>query len=140
MSDAPASVTARREARERALSLLYEAESRGQPVAQIVADLPIPPARFALDIVDGVAAHLDEIDELLDDHAHGWTVDRMAAIDRAILRIAVYELSHHADVPTGVVISEAVELASAYSTERSTAFVNGLLAAAAEELRPGPAD
>ena len=131
----PALNTPRRDARERALTFLYEAESRGCPVAEVIDALPLPPEQFTIDIVTGVEENLPTIDELLNDYAHGWTVDRMAALDRHILRIGVYELAHRPDVPRNVVLNEAVELASQYSTEKSSKFVNGILSAAAEELR-----
>jgi transcription antitermination factor NusB len=78
-----------------------------------------------------------EVDGLIRQFAKGWTLERMPVIDRTLLRMAVFELLHRDDVPTGVVISEAVELAKSYSTDDSSRFVNGLLAAIADEIRPG---
>jgi N utilization substance protein B len=127
---------ARREARERALSLLYEAETKDLPPAALLAELPVPPDPFASKLVVGVGERSREIDRLIAEHAIGWALDRMPAIDRAVLRIAVYELLALADVPTAVVLSEAVELASSYSTEESGRFVNGVLASVAAEVRP----
>lgn len=126
----------RRLARERALSLLYEAESRGVAVGDVVAEQPVAPDAFAVELVTGVAEHVTTIDELLDRFATGWRVERMAAIDRAVLRIGVFELAHRPDTPTGVVLAEAVELATKFSTAESGRFVNGVLARVAAELRP----
>ena len=127
---------ARHEARERALSLLYEAEAKQSPPAQVLAELPVPPDAFAADLVQGVGVNLERIDALIDEHAIGWALDRMPAIDRAVLRMATYELMARDDVPTAVVLSEAVELAAGYSTDESGRFVNGVLASVAAELRP----
>lgn len=128
----------RHQARERALSLLYEAESKDSPPGEILAGLPVPPDPFAVDLVGGVGDHGAQIDGLISGHAHDWALDRMPAIDRALLRIAVFELLYRPDVPTGAVISEALELAQRYSTEESSRFVNGMLSAIAEKVRPGP--
>jgi N utilization substance protein B len=128
--------TSRREARERALSLLYEAESKEQPAGTVLQDLPVAPDPFVVDLVSGVAEHTPRIDELIARHAIDWSLERMAAVDRSVLRLAVYELIDRPDIPTGVVLSEAVELAKRYSTEESGRFVNGVLAAVAGEVRP----
>ena len=125
----------RRQARERALSLLYEAEVKGVSPDAVLAGLPADPDRFAAEVVTGVGAHAEEIDRWLRRFARDWAVERMPAIDRALLRIGVYELLHRPDVPTAVVISEAVDLASRFSTEDSGRFVNGLLARIAEKIR-----
>lgn len=126
---------ARREARERALSLLYEAETKGMAPAALIDELPVPPDPFAASLVVGVGDRLDEIDELISGHAIGWALDRMPAIDRAVLRMATFELLALPDIPTGVVLSEAVELASSYSTDESGRFVNGVLSAIATQVR-----
>ena len=130
----------RREARERALSLLYEADAKACPPDAVLADLPVPPDPFAGDLVAGVGAHLDDIDERIRRFSRGWTIERMPVVDRTVLRMAVYELLHRPDVPTGAVISEAVELAKRYSTDDSGRFVNGMLSAISEEVRPDPGD
>ena len=130
----------RREARERALSLLYEADAKACPPDAVLADLPVPPDPFAGDLVDGVGAHLEEIDERIRRFARGWTLERMPVVDRTVLRMAIYELLHRPDVPTAAVISEAVELAKRYSTDDSGRFVNGMLSAIAEEVRPDPTE
>ena len=129
-------VGTRRESRERALSLLYEADVKDEPPADVLTALPVEPDPFVVDLVRGVGAHGDRIDQLIAKYAIDWTVDRMPLIDRAVLRIAVYELLERADVPTGAVLSEAVELAKRYSTEESGRFVNGVLDRLARELRP----
>jgi N utilization substance protein B len=126
----------RREARERAMSLLYEAEMKGESVASVVAELPVAPDPYATDVVGGVEADRSRIDGLISKYAVGWTLDRMPAVDRNILRVAVYELVARPDVPVGAVISEAVELAKQFSTDESGRFVNGLLASVAAEVRP----
>lgn len=128
----------RREARERALSLLYEAESKQVKPAAVLGDLPVPPDPFVADLVGGVEREQDRIDRLIAAHAIDWTIDRMPAVDRALLRMATYELVARPDVPTGAVISEAVELATQYSTEDSGRFVNGVLATIAAVVRPVP--
>lgn len=125
----------RREARERALELLYECDQKELPVAQILAALPLAPDEFATEIVTGVDRRRDEIDALLARFSKGWALERMPSLDRALLRMATFELLERDDVPTGVVLSEAVELASQYSTEESGRFVNGLLAGIAAEVR-----
>lgn len=128
---------ARREARERALSLLYEAEAKDVEPSDVLHDLPVPPDAFTADLVEGVGSRRQEIDDLLASHAIGWALDRMPAVDRALLRMATYELLARPDVPTAVVLSEAVELAGNYSTDESGRFVNGVLSAVAGEVRPG---
>ncbi len=125
----------RREARERALSLLYEADAKGRDPVEVLTELPVPPDEFAADLVTGVAGSQDELDELIRRYARGWALERMPVVDRTLLRMGIYELRHRPDVPTGAVISEAVELAGRYSTDDSGKFVNGMLAAIAEEVR-----
>jgi N utilization substance protein B len=136
----PPPLSTRREARERALSLLYEAESKQIEPAAVLAELPVAPDPYVVDVVRGVGAQRAEIDELVASHAIGWTMDRMPVVDRALLRMATFELLSRPDVPTGVVISEAVELATQYSTEESGRFVNGMLAAIATKVRPPELD
>ena len=127
--------SSRRQARERALSLLYEAETKGLPPADVLSALPVEPAPFATDLVAGVGQHSAEIDGYIRRFAKGWAIERMPALDRALLRIGVFELTHRPDVPTGAVLSEAVDLASRYSTEESGRFVNGVLGQIAREVR-----
>lgn len=125
----------RRESRERALALLYEAEQKGlSPIAEVIDLLPVAPEPYAAELVVGVSDHLAELDELIGRFSVGWTVVRMPAVDRNLLRLATYELAH-TDVPVGACISEAVELAKRYSTDDSHTFINGLLSRLAAELR-----
>ena len=126
----------RREARERALGLCYESETRGLSAEELLSELVVPPDPYALALLRGVDEHQEEIDALLGKLSERWTVDRMPAVDRALLRIGGYELGWELDLPVAVVIDEAVELAAQYSTKDSSRFVNALLARMAEELRP----
>lgn len=126
----------RRRARERALELAYEAESKGLLPADLLAELPVAPTEFAVQLVEGVTEYFGEIDRLVSEHSSGWAIDRMPVVDRCILRIGTYELLVGLDVPVAVVIDEAVELAKEYSTEDSGRFVNGVLAAIADTVRP----
>jgi N utilization substance protein B len=126
----------RREARERALELLYEAETKHTTCAAIVDALPVPPDPYATALATGVDDELVTIDAVIADHAKGWTLERMPAVDRAVLRMATYELMQCPDVPVAVAISEAVELAQQFSTEESGRFVNGLLSTVAKQARP----
>jgi transcription antitermination protein NusB len=130
---------ARSKARKRALDILFEAELRDEPVLDLLAERSAaadpPVSEYAAELVRGVQAHAAQIDELLAANAHGWTLDRMPAVDRNILRIGSYELLWRDEVPDGVAISEAVALAGELSTDESAAFVNGLLAKLLE-LKP----
>jgi transcription antitermination protein NusB len=126
----------RSEARERALSLIYEAEAKSLPMDEVVAALPIAPEPLVALLVGGVERERDRIDALITRHARGWTMARMAQVDRAVLRIATFELIDRPDVPVAVVLDEAVELAKRFSTDDSGRFVNGVLAAIAREARP----
>jgi transcription antitermination protein NusB len=132
-------VAARSKARKRALDILFEAELRGVPVLDLLAErmaLASPPvSAYAAELVRGVTAHSARIDELISTYAKGWTLDRMPAVDRNVLRIGVYELLWAPDIPEGVAINEAVVLAEDLSTDESPAFVNGLLASIAQ-LKP----
>lgn len=128
----------RHQARERALALLYEADAKGATPTAVLADLPVPPDPFVQDLIRGVEEREGEIDKLIAAHAIGWAVDRMPVVDRSLLRLATFELIGRPDVPTGAVISEAVDLAKQYSTEESGRFVNGVLAAIAGAARPSP--
>lgn len=124
-------MSARSRARRRAVEILFESEARGLPLPTVLAgrvaaaDTPMNP--YVTQLVEGVAAHAERIDELLATYAEGWPVERMPAVDRAVLRVGVYELLWSDAVPDPVVISEAVALADQLSTEASPTFVNGLL-------------
>lgn len=134
-------MSARTKARKRALDILYNADVRQIPIAQSLraeaeraANEPAREASwlYAREIVDGVIDHSDEIDALITQLAKGWTLARMPLVDRAILRIGVWEILHNDAVPDGVAIAEAVEAATVLSTDDSAGFINGLLASAAE--------
>jgi transcription antitermination protein NusB len=132
-------VAARSKARKRALDILFEAELRREPALSVlearISHAEPPVSAYAAELVRGVQAHRAEIDRLLAENSRGWTLDRMPAVDRNILRIGSYELLWGTDVPDAVAISEAVLLATDLSTEASPTFVNGLLARLLE-LRP----
>ena len=125
-------MAARSKARKRALDILFEAEQRGLPTLELlserqsVGEMPVQP--YAAELVRGVATHSERIDELMSWNLVDWTLDRMPAVDRNILRIGVYELLWADDVPDPVAISEAVALAEDLSTDNSPSFVNGVLA------------
>jgi transcription antitermination protein NusB len=126
----------RSDARERALALLYEAESKEASPREVLAALPVAPSALVVTLVEGVDDHHAELDALIVAHARNWSLERMPAIDRNLLRLALYELKDRPDVPVAVVIDEAVELAKRFSTDDSGRFVNGMLSAIAPKLRP----
>ncbi|MEO7071137.1 MAG: transcription antitermination factor NusB [Nostocoides sp.] len=131
-------MSARTKARKRALDLLFEAEQRGLNAGDLLREriaAPVtqaPLSEYTVDLVLGVVAHWRDIDELLSTYSQGWSLDRMPAVDRAILRLGAYEVLYAPDVPEPVAISEAVALAAELSTDESPTFVNGLLARLAE--------
>ena len=124
-------MAARTKARKRAVDVLYEADLRGSdPLAVLrdrIADGHPPVPEHAVRLVEGVVEHAARIDELIEEHASGWSLDRLPDVDRAVLRMAVFELLWVDDVPDAVVIDEAVELAKSLSTDDSPAYVNGVL-------------
>lgn len=129
-------MSARTKARKRALDVLYSAEQRGIDLGSALTEeeqrAAAQPARagswvYAREIIAGVAAHAEEIDELIETYAHGWTIARMPAIDRALARIGIWELTYNPDIPPAVAIAEAVDAARVYSTDDSAGFLNGLL-------------
>ena len=144
MSDfEPSEVELRRAARERAMELLYESEAKGTDVDAVIDALPLPPDPLALELVRGVARHRGEIDELLAARvAPRWSLTRLSAVDRAILRLATYELIGAHDRSQALIINEALVLARRFGTDDSPRFVNGVLSAVAAEVRPtgGTAD
>src|SRR6202034_3989889 len=125
-------MAARSKARKRALDILFESELRGLPTLELLSErqslgeVPVQP--YAADLVRGVATHSERIDELISWNLVDWTLERMPAVDRNILRIGIYELLWADSVPDGVAISEAVALAQDLSTDNSPPFVNGVLA------------
>lgn len=116
--------------------LLYEAEQRGVAPSTLFEDRGVASAELTSILVTGVEQHISEIDVLIIENAKGWAIDRMPALDRAILRIAIFELLHRGETPVAVVIDEAVELAKRFSTDDSGRFVNGVLSAVARSARP----
>lgn len=129
-------VRGRHQARKRAVDLLFEAEVRGISAAEVVdtraalAEAKPDIARlhpYTAAVARGVSEHAAHIDDLITTHLRGWTLDRLPAVDRAILRVSVWELLHAADVPEPVVVDEAVQLAKELSTDDSPGFVNGVL-------------
>jgi N utilization substance protein B len=140
-------LTTRREARRTAIEVLFQADVTGEDAEAVLAgwrEAGRPLQRFTEELVAGATEHLPAIDLLLEEHAEDWTVARMAALDRTILRLAVEELLYRDDVPDSVAINEAVEAANELSTEDSGRFVNGLLGRIARERDPtttaGPGD
>ncbi len=131
-------MSARSKARKRALDILFEADQRGLNADTLLAQRISTPATqhplndYTVEIVQGVVSKWVEINELLATYSQGWTIDRMPAVDRAILRIGAWEVVYSELVPDVVAISEAVALATTLSTDDSPAFVNGLLARLAE--------
>ena len=125
----------RSDARERALYLLYEAHSKGISPADTIDIQVLEPDELTQELVRGVDAQLEQLDELIAAKAKGWTLTRMPVLDLSVMRLAVYELLERPHVPTAVVLNEAVELAKRYSTDDSGRFVNGVLAAIAADVR-----
>jgi len=125
-------MTARTKARKRALDVLFEADLRGRDTVETLAEWTAradPPVQeYARSLVTGVAEHGADIDALLSSYSGDWPLSRMPSVDRAILRLAAYELLYCPDIPAAVAIDEAVELAKSLSTDESPAFVNGVLA------------
>lgn len=134
-------MAARSKARKHAFEVLFEAEQRAVSAADVLSRRDKPKGeelaeyQHAVRLVDGVHAHRERIDELITTYAVGWALDRMPAVDRTILRLGTYELLWIDDVPDPVAISEAVVLATDFSTEESPRFVNGLLSRL-QELKP----
>jgi N utilization substance protein B len=128
----------RRESRERAIELGYEAEMRAWSVDELLASLTLAPDPFSVSLLRWAETHRQQADELIDATSTRWPLARMAVLDKVIMRQAVAELLA-GETPHGVVLAQAVELAGRYSTDGSGRFVNGILAAVAREL-DGPAD
>ena len=128
----------RSDARERALILLYEADTKGVSPRDAASAQVVEPDALTTLLVEGVEDHRAELDDAIARHARGWTLARMPLIDLTVMRIAGFELLGRPDVPVAVVLDEAVELAKRFSTDDSGRFVNGVLSALVDELRPGP--
>jgi transcription antitermination protein NusB len=126
----------RHQQRERALSLLYEAELKGQDPLQVVEALPVVPDPYVRTLLEHAVRTREEADRRISGASVGWPLERMAVVDRLVLRLAVAELLDPDGPPPPVVIDEAVELAKEYSTDESGRFVNGILATIAADLGP----
>ena len=132
-------MSARSKARRRALDILFESTQREMPALEVIrarrekTDMVI--ADYTVDVVEGVLEHQEQIDEFLSTYSQGWTLERMPAVDRNVLRVGAWELLFNDDVPDGVAVSEAVELAKMLSTDESPKFVNGLLGRL-QQLKP----
>jgi N utilization substance protein B len=126
----------RHQQRERALSLLYEAELKGEGPVQVLDALPVPPDPYVRDLLEQVVVTRDEAERRIAAASVSWPLERMAVIDRLVLRLGVAELLDPSGPPVAVVIDEAVELAKVYSTEESGGFVNGILSTIAADVRP----
>jgi len=135
-------MASRRKSREFAMQMLYQWEICGYTPAQVEAaffanqraDAEV--ADFARALFEGAIVNLDQLDCLVREHAKNWRLERMAAVDRNILRVALYELLHHAETPAAAVINEALEIARRFSTGDSVEFVNGVLDGIRKTLSP----
>jgi N utilization substance protein B len=136
---ADADAAPRHQQRERALSLLYEAELKGEDPVVVADGLAVAPDPYVRTLLEHCVATKEEAERRIAAASVGWPLDRMAVIDRLVLRLAVAELLDPDGPPSAVVIDEAVELAKTYSTDESGRFVNGILAAITPDLRPPPA-
>jgi N utilization substance protein B len=132
-------VAARTKARKRAIDVLFEADQRRRDPLRVLADRVAqsdPPVNdYTGELVEGVVGRRERLDELISTYSQGWTIERMPAVDRALLRLAIWEILYNDDVPDAVAVSEAVDLARSLSTDESPAFVNGLLSRVME-LKP----
>ena len=131
-------MTSRRAARRTALEILFHADVTDAVPTSVVGEWAearkaVPP--FSRGLVEGVHSHISEIDEILDQHAEGWSIQRMTSLERSIMRLAIYELLYEPEVPASVSVSEAVEAASELSSEDARRFVNGILGKVASEVR-----
>lgn len=132
-------MSARTKSRKRALDILFESEAQSLPPGGTLADRQAegdyPVNDYAVMLIEGVVAHRDRLDEIITENAKDWTLERMPAVDRNLLRIGAFEILYVDDVPDAVAVSEAVGLAGDLSTDESPSFVNGLLSRIIE-LKP----
>jgi N utilization substance protein B len=131
----PELATPRHQARERALSLLYEAELKGVSPSEVLAELPVAPDAFAAHLTLAAEQTRARAEALISGASIDWPLERMAVVDRIVLRLAIAELLDSDGPPVAVVIDEAVDLAKTYSTDGSGAFVNGILSTVATQIR-----
>ena len=136
-------MSSRSKARKRAIDAIYAADLRKVSPETLLAETQLQVSNrqnqdeifsYARDIVAGVIEHHSEIDDLLETYSEGWSIERMPNVDRAILRVGIWEILY-SDTPNGVVVNEAVEVAKDYSTEESGGFINGLLSRVAGTQR-----
>jgi N utilization substance protein B len=128
-------VSARSKARKQALDLLYEADIRGSSALELLQSRDVnedgPDARpireFTKELISGISTNSRKIDELITTYAQGWDMDRLPAVDRNILRLAIYEIVWSADLPDGIAIDEALTLAKELSTDESAGYIHGVL-------------
>ncbi len=135
MTDSVPGLGRRREAREEALAVLYEATVASSTVESILEGRTVELDEYAISMALGVDAARESIDSLISRNLKSWRIERMAVVDRVVASMATWELTERAEIPTGVILSEAVELATQYSGEDSPKFLNGLLRAVADETR-----
>lgn len=137
--DQPRRIGSRGRARRRALEILFEAEQRNTtPLAALqrrreYTDQTINP--YTVQIIDGVITHQEQIDELLAQYAHGWTMERMLGMDKSILRLGAWELLFNDEMPDAAAVNEAVNMAREYSNDDSPSYINGVLGRL-QELKP----
>jgi len=127
----------RSDARERAFNVLFESDVRRCTPRETIARIQVPFDELTMLLIEGVATQQTRIDELLASHSHSWTLDRMLATDRNVLRLGTFELLVRSEVPTAVILNEAVRLAKRFGSDDSGRFVNGVLAAVARVVRAG---
>jgi N utilization substance protein B len=121
----------RSDQRRDAVFACYQHDVTGRPLAELIHAHAKP---FTRELAEGVQAHRDELDREIAEHARGWSLDRIAPLERNVMRVALYEMTHRDDVPTEVAIDQAVELAKDYCGTDAPKFINGILGAAARDL------
>lgn len=122
-------------ARERVLTLMYEADSKGVHLSEVVHGQVVPLDSMAAELVTGIGDRYAECDGLIVEFSRAWSLERMPMMDRNILRLGIFELKYRLETPVAVVIDEAIELAKRFSTDESSRFVNGILSAIAKRVR-----
>lgn len=135
MSEKSGSAEELRIERERTLSLLYEMEMKSIGATELLADLPVDPPKAVVAVIEGVDASRERLDDLIRAKSKGWDLERLATIDRCVMRFGAWELTERQDLSVAVIINEAVDLAKRFSTDDSGKFVNGVLDAIAKDVR-----
>jgi transcription antitermination protein NusB len=125
----------RSDQRRAAVVALYQQDVTGRPAEQL---LPREASLFTKELVEGVEVEREELDQLIERHAEGWTLDRIAPLERNILRVALHELIHRSDIPDEVAIDEAVEAAKELCSAETPKFVNGILGAVQRQEAANP--